>query len=122
MARTFRQPGNTVTLIAPAKTASGDIVAIGAIVGVAQFDAESGAEVEVSLTGIHELPKASGEVNAGDVLYFDTPGKALTKTVATNTFAGVAVSHAGTNDATVFVRLCSEAGALASRIATLESA
>jgi predicted RecA/RadA family phage recombinase len=60
--KNFIKPGNTVTLTAPAVTGckSGDLIIVGALAGVDAYDAVAGADVEVTVVGIFELPKATG--------------------------------------------------------------
>ncbi len=71
--RNFIQPGKTVTVAAPAAVLSGDVVAIGALVGVAAYSAESGAEVEIATEGVFVLPKVpANSVLVGDRLYWDS--------------------------------------------------
>ena len=52
MAENFVQPGETLTLPAPATFASGAGVLIGAIFGIAQGDAASGALVDITTQGV----------------------------------------------------------------------
>lgn len=108
--KNFIQPGNVLTIVAGANYLSGGIVLIGpdpgGLVGVANGAALSGAEVEVSVCGVFELPKVStDDVAVGDFLYYDLSAGLLTKTAATNTLAGIAVAAAGNPSATVKIRL-----------------
>ena len=60
MAKNFIRPGRIVTLVAPTGgVLSGQAVQVGALFGIAAFDAIAGADVEVALEGIWELPKAA---------------------------------------------------------------
>jgi predicted RecA/RadA family phage recombinase len=104
MSRTLIQPGNTLTLLAPAKVASGDVVIVGSLIGIAAYDAESGAEVETILTGVHLLPKATGQIDAGALVYWSTSTKNCT-TTGTDVLIGAAVELAGSSAAVVKVRL-----------------
>ena len=70
MAKNFVQPGDVITLTAPSAVRSGGVVNVGAFVGVAAFDAAQGQEVEVSLVGVFELPKAPGGSLAQGALVF----------------------------------------------------
>lgn len=71
--KNFVQEGKTITVTAPAAVTSGQLVVVGSIVGVAAFDAASGAEVEVTVEGVFELPKVATDVIAqGDKLYWDS--------------------------------------------------
>jgi predicted RecA/RadA family phage recombinase len=106
MSRTLIQPGNTLTLIAPAKVASGDMVIVGALAGIAAYDAEQGAEVETILTGVHLLPKATGEITAGALVYWDvSESNCVATNGAGNVLLGAAVELAGSSASSVKVRL-----------------
>ncbi len=103
--KNFVQPGDALTLTAPAAVASGAGVLVGSIFGVANGAAESGADVVLSVTGVFDLPKAAGAISAGAVVYWDsTPG--VVTTVATdNARIGVAVKAAASGEALARVRL-----------------
>ena len=94
--KNFIQPGETLTLTAPSTVTSGQLVVVGSIVGVANFDAASGDDIEVDIEGVFELPKVSGDaIVVGDKLYWN--GTALTKTQGTGSkpLVGYAVTAAG---------------------------
>ena len=105
--KNFVQNGDIVTVTAPANVASGDLVIVGGLIGIAATDALSGAPVEIKLTGAYELPKTSAQAWAteGLAIYWDAdPGEATT--VATgNVFIGVNIAVAGNPSATGIVRL-----------------
>src|SRR6476646_8762891 len=66
MAKNFIQPGRVVTLVAPTGgVVSGQAVQVGALFGVAAFDAVGGTGVEVALEGVWELPKAAVAIARG---------------------------------------------------------
>lgn len=93
--KNYVQPGNTITVIAPADVLSGAGVLVGSIFGVAEFDALSGTAVELNLTGVVELPKTSAlAINVGDKVYWDNTAKVVNKTASGNTLVGVAVTSA----------------------------
>ena len=54
--KNFIQPGNTLTVAAPAAVASGAVVLVGKILGVAAAAAGSGEPVEVAIEGVYEVP------------------------------------------------------------------
>ena len=96
--RNFVQEGNTITVTAPATVTSGQLVVVGSINGVAAFDAGSGADAEVTVEGVFELPKVATDVIAqGDKLYWDSGQAKLTKTAGTGSkpMVGVATTAAG---------------------------
>ena len=69
--RNFVQPGDVLTLIAPAAVKSGGVVSVGAFVGVATSDAAQGAAVETQLVGVFELPKGQGALAQGQIVFWD---------------------------------------------------
>ena len=69
--RNFIQPGETITLVAPAEVKSGDVVVVGGLAGVAATDAAEGAEVETQLVGVFELPKGADVLAAGALVCWD---------------------------------------------------
>jgi predicted RecA/RadA family phage recombinase len=106
MATNFVQPGETLTLAAPADVLSGAGVLIGSIFGIAQGDALSGALVDITTEGVWTMPKVSAlAIAVGDVLYWDNTAKLVNKTASGNTRIGLAVSAAANPSATVRVRL-----------------
>ncbi len=105
MAKNYIQAGDTVTLTAPASVSSGDGVLVGAVFGIAAFDAGSGDEVEVTLTGVWELPKASGQLNEGAAVSWDNSAKNICAPGSGKFPVGACVRLAGTSDATCRVRL-----------------
>jgi predicted RecA/RadA family phage recombinase len=104
--KNFIQEGLTITVTAPANVVSGQYVTVGAIRGVAAYDAASGEAVELATEGVFTLPKVTAEdVAAGDLLYWN--GTACTKTAGTGSkpVVGVAVKAAGNGATTVAVKL-----------------
>ena len=104
--KNYVQEGKTITVTAPAAVASGQYVTVGAIRGVAAYDAAQGEPVEVATEGVFTLPKvAADEITAGDLLYWN--GAACTKTAGTGAkpLVGVAVKPAAANATTVIVKL-----------------
>jgi predicted RecA/RadA family phage recombinase len=69
MSTRFIQAGGTLTMVLPSDTRSGDIVVKGALVGVAEYDAKAGSEVEVKLWGVHRLPKDGSAFEQGALAY-----------------------------------------------------
>jgi predicted RecA/RadA family phage recombinase len=104
--KNFIQPGGTISLTAPYTVLSGAGLLVGAIFGVASFDAAINETVEAQLTGVFELPKTSAlAIAVGDRLYWDNTAKLVNKTSSGNTLVGAAVSDAANPSATVLVRL-----------------
>ena len=104
--KNYVQEGKTLTVTAPGAVVSGQYVVVGAIRGVAAFDAAQGERLEVVTEGVFSLPKATAEdIAAGDVVYWT--GTACTKTAGTGSkpLVGVAVKAAGNGVTTVAVKL-----------------
>ena len=106
MATNYIQPGDCLTIPAPAAVASGGVVIAGSIVGIAAGDAESGASVDVVTRGVFTLPKVGANTfTLGAAAYWDSGTGLATTTASGNTKLGVAVEAAGASTATVAVRL-----------------
>ncbi len=106
--KNFIQPGETLTVTAPANVSSGGLVVVGSIIGVAAFNALSGADVEVATEGVFTLPKVTTDVvTQGARLYWDSAAGKLTVTPGTNSkpLVGLATAAAGNGVTTVSCRL-----------------
>lgn len=102
----FVQKGDTLTLTAPADIKSGEGLLVGAIFGVAAFDATSGNPVEVATTGVFVLPKVTGTAfTEGATLYWDAGNARLTTNASGNTKVGAAALAAASADASCSVWL-----------------
>lgn len=106
MAKNWIQPGDTITIPAPAAVASGEPVIAGDIIGIAAGAAASGQPVDVNTSGVWDLSKVSANAFAlGAKVYWDATAKLATSTASGNTLIGVAVAAAGASTAAVRVRL-----------------
>lgn len=93
--KNFKQPGDTVTVTAPADVASGAGVLVGVLFGIATNAALSGAEVEIKRTGVFEHAKNSAEAwTVGAKVYWDNTAKVFTTTATSNTLVGAAAAAA----------------------------
>ena len=94
--KNFIAVANVLTVIAPAAVTSGQGVLVGAMFGVAARDAANGAEVELNLVGVFDLPKAASQAwTVGQRIYWDNTAKNTTNVVGTNTLIGVATIPVG---------------------------
>ncbi|MFD1703357.1 DUF2190 family protein [Methylopila henanensis] len=104
--RNHVQKGENITIPSPAVVASGDVVVVGALYGVAAGDAETGADLDLVTVGVHTLPKVSAlAINIGDKVYWDSTTKLANKTASGNTYIGVAVTSENNPSGAVNVRL-----------------
>lgn len=78
---------------------------IGAIGGVAKTDIADGKTGAVHISGVFSVPKASGAVTQGALLYWDSNNENLTTTASGNTLVCVAAEAAASGDANVKILL-----------------
>lgn len=81
------------------------IVLLGARIGVAGTDIEAGETGSLIVSGVFELPKATGAITAGAVVYWDATNSNITTTSTNNTAAGFAVAAAASADTAVLVKI-----------------
>lgn len=103
--KNYVQPGNVLPLTMAAAVKSGDGVLVGTLFGVTATDGASGAVVECALSGVYELPKATGAITQGQAIYWDAGAKKVTGTAASNRLVGAAIEAAVSGAATLRVRL-----------------
>ncbi len=105
--KNYVQEGDSVNYTVPNATtiASGDVVAIGNLTGVAVTSGTAGDVIVVNLCGVYELPKdAPLVITQGDRLFWNASNKEITKT-ATDRPIGAAWASAASADTTVLVSL-----------------
>lgn len=73
--------------------------------GIAAYDAVSGAAVEIALTGVFELPKASGQLAEGTLASWDNSAHNVVAPGSGKFPIGTVVKAAGSSDPTCRVRL-----------------
>lgn len=112
MASNFKQPGDTLSVTAPANVTRGQGILIGAaLFGIVLHDASSGAPVEIATTGVWEVAKTSAlAISAGDRLYWDSTSKVVNKTSTSQVEVGVAVAGAANPSDTVLMKLGVQTG------------
>ena len=104
--KNFVQKGDAIVFTAAANVASGDLVAVGDLVGVAVADVLNGQQGVMYIEGVYEVPKlAADNMTHGSLLYFDVSEGELTLTSTDNVKAGYAFEAAGASTATVKVKL-----------------
>lgn len=107
MAQNYIQCGDVVNYTngTGSAIASGDVVIIGSLVGVALVNIAIGATGSVQLEGVFSVAKTTPlAIGQGDKLYWNTGTSKVTKT-ATDTPIGVAFEDAASSDTTVLVSL-----------------
>lgn len=107
----YVQRGESIDYTPETDVAAGDIVKVGALVGVAKLDIKAGELGALALTGVYEIATGGAEIAAGDAVSVDPATGAACDSAADGAVAfGHAVSAAGTADATVLVRLAQGLG------------
>lgn len=105
MAQNYRMSGESITTALSSAVVSGQLVAIGKMVGVASNDAAENQPNVYLVEGVFELPKkASDTVNVGDLLYLNSDGKSVTVTSGTQ-LVGVAWAASASEAATALCRI-----------------
>lgn len=100
------QPGNTITIPSPATYASGDIVILGDLAGVAAGDAPTGEDLDLTLVGVFDLPKVETDAIAIGQPVFASGGVVTTDDDSgANPLLGHAVTAAPNPSGFVHVRL-----------------
>jgi predicted RecA/RadA family phage recombinase len=107
MATNFIQPGQVLTLTAPAGgVTSGTGRLIGALFVIALHDAPEGAPFEGQCTGVWELPKTSAQAwTEGAAIYWNGTAATTADGSGSNTLIGHAAAAAANPSATGKVRL-----------------
>jgi predicted RecA/RadA family phage recombinase len=105
--KNFVQPGDVVTLTAPADVAAGVPINNGVLAGVTITAAVSGAPVECATRGVFELGKTGAQAwTVGQAIYLIPSTRLVTTaTTAGNLLIGTAAAIADNPSATGLVRL-----------------
>lgn len=96
--KNFIQPGDVVSVTAPANVNAGAGVLVGSLFGVAVNTALPGAAVEVATRGAYDLAKAGSQAwTVGERIYWDDAAKNCTTAAAAgaNKLIGVALAAVG---------------------------
>lgn len=111
MAFNVRSGGKATNVPVPSTVESGDVVAVGALVGIAEISAQEGEDGDfyttLALDGIAHA-QVEGTVEIGDVVYADGEGPGtvgLTATAGDGPAVGVAVHVNAGADPEVFFKI-----------------
>ena len=84
---------------------NGTVLSLKTRIGIAASDIAVGTKGAVYLCGVYSIAKAASlAISQGDAVYYNTSNGNIDKT-ASGIPAGFAISDAGTNDATVLVKI-----------------
>lgn len=98
--KNYLQPGDTVTIPAPAGgVASGAPVVVGSLKGIASATAAEDEAVAIARKGVFQVTKEAGAAwSIGDKIYLKADGTAFNKTASSNTLFGFATADAASGD------------------------
>lgn len=106
MTTKFVQPGEVIDYTAGANIASGQVVLMGARIGVALKAIANGETGPVQVTGVFNIAKLSTDNMAqGALLYWDNTNSRLTTTASGNTLAGFAAAAAAATTTSVNIKI-----------------
>lgn len=89
--KNFVQPGEVISVTAPAAVNAGVGVLVGSLFGVAVNTALAAAAVEIATRGVFDMAKTTAEAwTEGVVLFWNDTTKALTTTASTHKRVGYA--------------------------------
>lgn len=105
--KNFIQDGKVINVVLAAIIASGGVLQVGQLVGVAVTSGAIGDTVAIQLFGVFTINKAAGALSQGALLYWDDTAKNVTTSSASgaNAKIGYAWASAQSGDATVQVTL-----------------
>ena len=103
--KNYHSNGRTLVLLAAAAIASGELVVVGQVAGVAVTSVAEGEEATLHTEGVFELPKAAAAIAQGAKVYWNATDKNVTATATGNTYIGLAWDAGGGTDTTVNVKL-----------------
>ena len=104
--KTFIQSGDSLTVTAPYAVTSGQGVLVGALFGIAAFDAAISTSVEVQTKGVFDVTKEPAlAITAGARVFWDNTNRRITTTATSNFQVGIATQAALAADTTVRVLL-----------------
>lgn len=100
------QKGGAIDVTLSTAVAVGGIIAFSGMIGVAATAGETGEVIAVYIEKVWTVnAKTADVIVVGDVLYWDSTNKELTKTSTSNTKAGRAMSVKGAVAGTVNIKL-----------------
>jgi len=109
---TFVHDGRAIDYTPAADVAAGDVVVLGDLVGIAKLDIAANKLGALHVTGVYDVPKASGVgtgIGNGVTTYWDAATKQATTSPGSRPLLGSTVAAAG--DAATTVQRCQRTGA-----------
>lgn len=101
----YYQDGDLINYTPSSAVAAGAVVILNDLVTVAPRPIAANALGAVAVEGVFKLPKASGAIGQGAIVYWDATNSNVTTTSSGNKRAGKAAEAAASGDAVVPVLL-----------------
>lgn len=108
MEATFLNRGDYIDYTPGSLVSAGDVIVQEDLIGIATAPIAANALGALAVTGVFDIAKASGSsaiIAAGSKIYWDADEEVATTTAGDNKYLGKAIKTAGSDDATVRVRL-----------------
>lgn len=105
VAQAFQCDPHYVDYTPSAAVAAGDVVVLADLIGVATNPIAANKFGSVCIDGVFTMPKATGAISQGAIVYWDATNGNITTTATANKRAGKAYGAAGSSDTTVNVIL-----------------
>ena len=105
---TFIQRGDAINYVPTSDVYAGDVVVQEDLIGIAKRDIPANTLGALAVTGVFDLPKATGSsaaIAAGAKVYWNADEEVATTTESSNKYLGKSISAADDGDETVRVRL-----------------
>lgn len=99
----YVQDGDLIDYTPSSAVAAGDVVVLNDLVTVAPRPIAANKLGAVAVEGVYALPKATGAIGQGAIVYWDATAGNVTTTATGNKRAGKAAAAAASGDATVRV-------------------
>jgi len=101
----YYQDGDLINYTPGSAVAAGAVVVLADLITVAPRPIAANALGAVAVEGVFKLPKASGAISQGAIVYWDSTNSNVTTTSSGNKRAGKAAEAAASGDAVVPVLL-----------------
>lgn len=107
---TYRQVGDTIDYTPGSAVASGDVIVLTDIIGIAKTPIAANELGSLGIDGVFSVPKGSDAFTIGDTVHWDPDattanGQAVNASATGTTVMGVAVAAAGSGLSTVSVKI-----------------
>lgn len=90
MKASFVQLGKAIDFIPSRDIASGEVLVCNGMAGVVKIPVKTEETGALHLSGIYDIDKAAGQINAGDKVFYDTSAGLATSVSTGNIYLGVA--------------------------------